>query len=1285
MSLNGLDDPKVAEAFRAATSEPGWFLLKYATRDEVELLSSGSGGLGEMRNVVTEYDETSPLYGFLKYRRRNVIVKYLPEGCSRLIQARVAVHFNAICEQFSPYDAKLEISEAAELKDSKLSALCSLHAASCSTSSSTSSLRRRRLVEIAEEEEGGEGEEKRATKRQSIQKLGGDCPQSPADDTKGVDSVTLDSQLAESPENSRFSAGSTSELPTFVGMGNRPTSPATLSGLETSQLGYSSYPYSRPKIKLGPRPSLENGGRPQTAGNFRPVSAIPAGFKLFSRGSNKGHGRKDTLPAASLQEGSADLNFSLSTPTAPETLSRVERVGARPATSSGASTESPSMPPPATRKPIVSPEKARLIKAMQLREKKKKMSLQTPIASSTLSEPTTEAGEPGAEDIRDRATDLEEASPPANADCSSDAENGTAKVDSVMADRTPCLTQPDSRPPSPMVASSETEQSTTASSLSESTDDTVRAKNAETPLDHDNPELEPHHEDLVQTTMLQDKNSSEPIREETTAPSLVDRTEAGVELGLAVPESDLIVAAVRTEEREHGTILSDPSSSIVFESVAQEEYATQTTPCTDSCASETVNIDADDSQKFVPATSSEASTSAPPDTEIANESLESAASNSIQESPPADAKTTITAQDDQETPSEQEYVLGTKSLARDLPSPGKDLARPIGASQELSVIVETIPSLSSQDATEERQDEGATSVEPEIISAMMDQPKQRPIIEPIDTNPAHHGREDARSEANFSDDDELMDELQGAAVEEARPVLVGMTPSSATFPTAESKEELAELDASKPSISRTISNPVRGNLAVRNNQSTRSASTGTGHPEQSSKHLQPGSNLAKKSNIGSSISQRIKALEKLSAATGEPVASSTTRDRPSSAFFAVKKREPPKTASVMERANSLRNAPDLPFRSMESSQDTAKLTRPERSGSVTSRLSMFESSPGAAASGFSQRGRSEYVSVTAKIIRDPNQQIKAGYAPPTNPSEYRHLDLKQSPLLVGHRKPTPEPVPVDVDPGSERRSGSRERGKLTKSHPSLSIVKDFLKDRRKSVTPNQGDTFPGPALINTSRSPSRPPSANQAGAFSPRVSVSSHCSSVGKDVDIMVSPVQDSFGEDAKSANGDKKLSRAGRFMRRLSNLSGSRTKISPPGISPTVTEENMAEHMATRPATTGSPTIVSYVGDVNVQFPDNLLWKRRCMCLDSQGFLILGTLPAQRNRQAQGTKRYHLGEFRPPYIPDVEVQELPNSVVLDFIGGTSIQIACEDRAGQMNALNILQDAHLTRGATYGL
>lgn len=65
---------------------PCRFLLKYASRDEVEVLGTGKGGIAELRKAVAEYDETNPLYGFLKYRRRNVLIKYLPEGCSRLIQ-----------------------------------------------------------------------------------------------------------------------------------------------------------------------------------------------------------------------------------------------------------------------------------------------------------------------------------------------------------------------------------------------------------------------------------------------------------------------------------------------------------------------------------------------------------------------------------------------------------------------------------------------------------------------------------------------------------------------------------------------------------------------------------------------------------------------------------------------------------------------------------------------------------------------------------------------------------------------------------------------------------------------------------------------------------------------------------------------------------------------------------------------------------------------------------------------------------------------------------------------
>jgi hypothetical protein len=107
---------------------------------------------------------------------------------------------------------------------------------------------------------------------------------------------------------------------------------------------------------------------------------------------------------------------------------------------------------------------------------------------------------------------------------------------------------------------------------------------------------------------------------------------------------------------------------------------------------------------------------------------------------------------------------------------------------------------------------------------------------------------------------------------------------------------------------------------------------------------------------------------------------------------------------------------------------------------------------------------------------------------------------------------------------------------------------------------------------------------------------------------------------------------------------------------------------------------VLASLGDVNVQFPDNLLWKRRTLCLDSHGFLVLSPVqggaagavtptPSGRDRNGGSVKRYHLSDFRSPYAPEVEVQELPNSVVLDFVDGSGLQIACGDRAGQTGLL----------------
>jgi hypothetical protein len=50
------------------------------------VLARGTGGAPETRGAVAQYEDKSPLYGFLQYRRRKVLIKYIPDGTSRLLQ-----------------------------------------------------------------------------------------------------------------------------------------------------------------------------------------------------------------------------------------------------------------------------------------------------------------------------------------------------------------------------------------------------------------------------------------------------------------------------------------------------------------------------------------------------------------------------------------------------------------------------------------------------------------------------------------------------------------------------------------------------------------------------------------------------------------------------------------------------------------------------------------------------------------------------------------------------------------------------------------------------------------------------------------------------------------------------------------------------------------------------------------------------------------------------------------------------------------------------------------------
>ncbi|KAH6849912.1 hypothetical protein B0I37DRAFT_100194 [Chaetomium sp. MPI-CAGE-AT-0009] len=1299
MSLNGLDDERVQAAYEAAVAEPGgWFLLKYASRDELELLGQGNGGIVEIRNNIAQYEDKSPLYGFLRYRRRSVIIKYLPEDCSRLIQARVTVHFDEVCDRFSPHDTTFSIVDSKELKDTKLSAACSLHAASGSTSSSTSSLRRRRLMEITEEEE----EEERERKRQSLVKEE-ERPKSSS--AQSVPPVKLDADLANLPGASQFA--NELEPPQFMGV-PRPSSPArsfdessrrmsAQSSRTTDLYPYTTYPYSKPRVKLGPRPSADPTGRPgSSAGSAHRVATVPAGLKSMSKGPRKGRSHSQGQDDEA-QEQAEDTHSLIEIAEADMKLSENGRSQPQVdnATDALVDTMPPhkiDMPAPApqpTKQNTITPEKARLLKAMKLREKKL-MSLQPTLdvpATDIPSAPST----PGLPDNQQDTAVAEGVSAVDQAQTERDAQQEDApaasKSDSgidVGADHASVDTAMDSHPASP-AAASETGDSTQASSLSDSTDETILAKD------------------------------EQPIRE-------AEQSAAGDDnkLAASTPEEHIGGVESRQHDREsQATITAVDKGDLLLHPEANVKQPTAPNAPTSDAVPEISPSPALADVSAQPGVSENDASDATP-----TEAPEASA-------PTSDLPEKAEPAGEEKAPLTQIHIPLSKFSTQEAKSP-------------TTTANQGIPSIVTQtsDVDSWRVGESAPPVpeKDEVVETGDRDAKRRRLPDPIRTDLDAPDDDKRRSVISILDNDGFMDELQSATVQQATPITVSKSPISPFFGMDQPSKRPGggPEDTASARYVRTVSNPVRNSYLAGEVPSgpVRSASSGAAFLQKPSQQ-QPSSDIKpKNAKLGSSISQRIKALEKLSVNAPGVEAVTTPKERPASTFFAVRKtsvREPSRPSSVAD--------PSPPASRDSSSPEATRNMGRGRSDSLVNRLSMFEG-------GMPPRGRPESVQVTARIVRDPNQRLPKGPEPKGTSMDYGNLDLKQSPLLVDVQNRTDSRSPVRPPSvmstrtlereiadqakqtllerrlSKQSRDGERDaattettEGRRPRRRSSLSVVKDFIKDKTESIigakspsTDNPASPAPtGLASPSASRPSSRARSVHQSGSLARRLSVSSrHSSNEQNNPTLSTTSLPppraadlsaDSDAEakvEKRSGSGaaSPKSNRATRFMRRLSNTLVTGRKNTAPSISPTVAEENAAEvEAASRGSTAVGAaaqvplSIVAFMGDVNVQFPDNLLWKRRSICLDNHGFLILsavqGTamMPAAlsgKDRNGAMVKRYHMSDFKAPYAPDVELQELPNSIVLDLVDGSGLQIACVDRAGQMSILQILEEAHHT-------
>lgn len=467
------------------------------------------------------------------------------------------------------------------------------------------------------------------------------------------------------------------------------------------------------------------------------------------------------------------------------------------------------------------------------------------------------------------------------------------------------------------------------------------------------------------------------------------------------------------------------------------------------------------------------------------------------------------------------------------------------------------------------------------------------------------------SASEVSEDDSLMDELQNATVHEAKPVSVARSPVTPIMSKG-SSDRLREMIIKLPNPT-PMPRPSASSTPDRDRTSSlRSLSTALPQwPPVPAEPIQIP--LSKKPTLGTGISKRIKALEVLTAKDANLVqAPPPVRDTSAgrSAFSAF-----------MKRSSFVTNHPQAPNASTESSP-------PKQ---LPASRSLYE--PGASpatkdlrrTSSDTQRAlqKGETISVTARIIRDPSNKH-----PPAAPSSNYHspLNLYRSPLIVEHEKhdqPNFDPALASMQAATKSPSSKSERGRFSFSSHRSGSQTNLPRSESNNSKMSHGSKKHGPRSAS-----------------------------------------------DAASISEDKaKSSMTSRLMKRMSNLTSSRRggqHVSKDEPHPTTIQEQ-SEHTRENSIAESLLQVVD-IGDVNVQFPESLLWKRRFMRIDDQGYLIFSPPMTDANMRSV-SRKYHLSEFKRPSLPDLEREEMACSVLLDLKDGRCIQCACENKQAQQQVL----------------
>lgn len=984
----------------------------------------------------------------------------------KLRLARVTVHFQYIVEKFTPNDTTFAFTISTQLRDSALSKACSLHTASASIKSSCDSLRQRGLEEIAED-------------AQEAQSGLHDDNGGRAGSVDSIDSIRrrtlLPNNRAGDPLQERYStmrSPSPSQsirtirhhrdkaLPT-----NTPESDLEVRdnkmGFDESQSekGRSSFQSSRPptrdlytpyeykpKIKLGPRPSIDSAKRTHKSdskdGDPRPVSTLPPSIRLPGRKSASTTPRSP--PKFGLEKPLPAVPISSLLPIIPTQLLDPAGVTGAVAPAKAIEVKSQDM----------TPEKRKLMKAVQLRQKQ--LAARS-VTKSLKPELPSREPVPRREDeikaINEYSISMEDRSIVPDREDSKEVSTVLRDVDDptqVVTDSSPIsILEPSEGP------------STKASSMTD--EDDLQAR------EHSDSRMESEH---LATKIADLPPKSHDIR---TPPATVIDEDIISPLTQSHSVAIIDISTPFAETMPPSEVPLPPISDDEFQSLNHVDKSSggESTPADPLEPSETVYMfNPDRSRK-------------PPSDEDGSSTIRSAGASSDQV---------------------QKSLSEEGGMAPHIFKPAWDypsLAVPKALDHDSDLNV-TRPST------------GDTMNEPGFDRVLL----KHGLPRSIRRTSSHENSDD-----HFLSDDSFMEELGSATVQEAKPIQVSKSPINPLFPRQGGWEEAGQKSRSVSSPAdegnKEYLRPLSPRTPLQSSFRSASASQPTSYePQQASKIM------LKKVGVSSGISQRIKALEKLSS-PGAP---------------------PP---SVILRKASLQKplaAPEVVYSVPTFPQRMSSL--PTVSSPEVTPVSPKAKPINAKAASASKKPRPESISVTATIIRDPRNLMSAVHL---DPSEPRALDLYESPLVVEHQltatstgsSPLKPPKPKFGDSRSASSSDTERQSETTQAA------------RRDSFTSKRSTRSRRGSEVDQTRSLSDTSSNGLPGLDGIRL---------------------------------DKKESRKSRLFKRMSTISSASRRSIVYAFNSPVKEAPIVEHNEAIQATYQASPATTDFGDVNIQFPDTLV-----------------------------------------------------------------------------------------------